>query len=89
MTNDGLVFTSIDDNELHHLRKICDEIFNENQFSGSNNPNSQSCGRDYKQVALTNEYLWFSFLQSQNAVLNEIPKDIKFKHTDSQGGCSV
>jgi adenine-specific DNA-methyltransferase len=32
MTNDGVIFISIDDNEVHNLRKICDEIFGENNF---------------------------------------------------------
>ncbi|MFY7665900.1 site-specific DNA-methyltransferase [Flavobacterium sp.] len=27
LREDGVIFISIDDNELHHLRKICDEIF--------------------------------------------------------------
>lgn len=29
LTDDGMVFISIDDNEVHNLRKICDEIFGE------------------------------------------------------------
>lgn len=29
MTEDGVIFISIDDNEVHNLRKICDEIFGE------------------------------------------------------------
>ncbi len=27
LRDDGVIFISIDDNEVHHLRKICDEIF--------------------------------------------------------------
>ncbi len=30
---DGVVFISIDDNEVHNLRKICDEIFGEGNFA--------------------------------------------------------
>ena len=29
---DGVIFISIDDNEVHNLRKICDEIFGEDNF---------------------------------------------------------
>ncbi|MCP3659107.1 MAG: site-specific DNA-methyltransferase [Bacteroidetes bacterium] len=32
LKNDGVMFISIDDNEVHHLRKICDEIFGEENF---------------------------------------------------------
>ncbi|MBN1971384.1 MAG: site-specific DNA-methyltransferase [Candidatus Delongbacteria bacterium] len=32
LTDDGVIFISIDDNEVHNLRKICDEIFGESNF---------------------------------------------------------
>ena len=35
LTDDGVIFMSIDDNEVHNLRKICDEIFGERNFRGT------------------------------------------------------
>lgn len=32
LTDDGVIFISIDDNEVHNMRKICDEIFGEKNF---------------------------------------------------------
>jgi len=32
LTDDGVIFISIDDNEVHNLRKICDELFGELNF---------------------------------------------------------
>ncbi|MDD4110391.1 MAG: site-specific DNA-methyltransferase [Clostridia bacterium] len=32
LKEDGVVFISIDDNEMHHLRKLCDEVFGEECF---------------------------------------------------------
>ena len=32
LSNDGLIFISIADEEVHNLRKICDDIFGENNF---------------------------------------------------------
>jgi adenine-specific DNA-methyltransferase len=32
LRDDGVIFISIDDNELHHLRNLLDEIFGENNF---------------------------------------------------------
>ena len=32
LTDDGVIFISIDDNEVHNLRKICDEVFGEEHF---------------------------------------------------------
>lgn len=35
LTEDGAIFISIDDNEVHHLRKLCDEVFGEENFIGN------------------------------------------------------
>ncbi len=32
LREDGVIFISIDDNEVHHLRKLCDEVFGEDCF---------------------------------------------------------
>ena len=32
LANDGVIFISIDDNEVHHLRCICDEVFGASNF---------------------------------------------------------
>ena len=32
LADDGVIFISIDDNEVHNLRKVCDEIFGEGNF---------------------------------------------------------
>ena len=32
LRDDGVIFISIDDNEVHHLRKLCDEVFGESSF---------------------------------------------------------
>jgi len=33
LKEDGVIFISIDDNEVHHLRKLCDEVFGEENFT--------------------------------------------------------
>jgi len=35
LTDNGVIFISIDDNEVHNLRKICDEVFREINFVSS------------------------------------------------------
>ncbi|MFR9543401.1 MAG: site-specific DNA-methyltransferase, partial [Rikenellaceae bacterium] len=32
LSDDGVIFISIDDNEVHNLRKVCDEVFGEENF---------------------------------------------------------
>ena len=34
LSEDGVIFISIDDSEVHNLRKICDEVFGESNFVG-------------------------------------------------------
>ena len=85
LKDDGVIFISIDDNEVNNLKRICDEIFGEQQFQAQIIPVVNPGGRDYKQVAVTNEYL-LVYSKSQELILNEIPKDIEFKFFDTKGG---
>ena len=32
LSEDGVIFISIDENEVHNMRKICDEVFGESNF---------------------------------------------------------
>lgn len=32
LSEEGLIFISIDDNEVHNLRTVCDEVFGEKNF---------------------------------------------------------
>jgi len=34
LSDDGVIFISIDDNEVHNLRKMCDEVFGDSNFIG-------------------------------------------------------
>lgn len=58
LKDDGVIFISIDDNEAFNLRKICDEIFGEENFiamiANINNPKGRS---DDKYVATAHEYI--------------------------------
>lgn len=58
LRDDGVIFISIDDNEVTNLRKLCDEVFGEENFvaliSNTNNPKGRS---DDKFVATAHEYI--------------------------------
>lgn len=84
LTEDGVIFISIDDNEQANLKLLCDSVFGEENFESSISVVVNPGGRDYKQVALTNEYLVL-YTQDESEI-NEIPKDEPFSHTDSIGG---
>lgn len=73
LTDDGVIFISIDDNEVANLRKICDEIFGEENFFMNVIVRSNSRGQTYKQISKTHEYL-FVITKSEEAELNELEK---------------
>jgi len=57
LTEDGVIFISIDDNEVHNLRKICDEIFGEGNFIGSLIRKVMEGGKsDSAGIAIEQEY---------------------------------
>jgi len=59
LCDDGVIFFSIDENEATNLRKLCDEIFGEQNFvaaiANTNNPKGRS---DDKFIATAHEYIF-------------------------------
>ncbi len=85
LRDDGVIFISIDDNEAANLKLMCDEVFGGENFESQIISISNPGGRDYKQIAVTHEYL-FVYSKSENSELNEIPKNNSFSKFDSAGG---
>ncbi|MCL1945449.1 MAG: site-specific DNA-methyltransferase [Firmicutes bacterium] len=48
LAEDGVIFVSIDDNEVHNLRKVCDEIFGAGNFVGEMIRKTKSTTNDAK-----------------------------------------
>ena len=89
LTDDGVIFISIDKNEIHNLRKICDEIFGEENFIEEitviNNPR----GRDYGGIANMHEYL-LVYKKSENSFLNNLNQTDKiFPFFDNISGFEI
>ena len=58
LAEDGVIFISIDDNEVHNLRKICDEVFGEKNLLGQITTINNLKGRsDANFFAPANEFL--------------------------------
>ena len=64
LTEDGVIFISIDENEVHNLRNLCDEIFNENNFSGDIIWKNSS-KNDQSYVSTQHEYI-LSYVKDKN-----------------------
>jgi len=84
LREDGVIFISIDDNEVHNLRHLCDEVFGEGNFVGEIITVSNPGGRDYNQIAIMHEYI-LVYSKSEKNSLNEIEKEVNFKFEDRQG----
>ena len=56
MSEDGVIFISIDDNEVTHLKKICDEIFSEYNFIANIVRNTNSTKNQSLFVSVSHEY---------------------------------
>ena len=57
LRDDGVIFISIDDNEVHNLRKICDEIFGITDFVCEFIVSSNSAKNNSKYVSVSHEYI--------------------------------
>ena len=86
LSNDGVIFISLDDNEIDNLRKICDEIFGRSNFVGQITVVGNPRGRDYGGIARMHDYL-LVYKRSEQAALNLInDSNGEFKMFDSLGG---
>ena len=87
LSDDGVIFISIDDNEVTNLRKICDEVFGEENLLGFISTINNLKGRsDSTFFATCNEFLLVYAKQKTQIELNgfsvqdeEIDNDYKFE----------
>jgi len=79
LRDDGVCFISIDDNEVHNLRKICDEVFGEENFIAQIAVQLNPRGRHLERyVAKTHEYVVIYCKTYDNVgTMHGIPKDGK------------
>ena len=90
LTNDGVIFISIDDNEQENLRKCCDEVFGANNYLGTFIINSTPNARDYGHIGKMHEFCLFYGKDSTHTVSNMLPEtDKKFKYHDQNGGYNI
>ena len=86
LSDDGVIFISIDDNEVSQLKLLCDEVFGEENFAGQitivNNPR----GRDYGGIAKMHEYI-IVYFKTDNSNINLLSdKGKKFQYSDLISG---
>jgi hypothetical protein len=86
LAKDGVIFISIDDNECHNLKLLCDDVFGEDNCLGIianiNNPKGRS---DDKYIATSHEYIlvyskneqlvkWYGFEPTDEKIIKRYNK---------------
>lgn len=87
LADDGVIFISIDDNEVGNLKKICDEVFGEANFLSQLSIIVKTEGRQYGYFAKTHEYMLVYSKLNYSVKLSEIKiPNGEFKYKDNIGG---
>ncbi|EFW82902.1 hypothetical protein ALP26_200086 [Pseudomonas savastanoi pv. glycinea] len=71
LSNTGVIFVSLDENEFCRMRLVLEEIFGESNFLAQIIVQSNKRGQTYKQIAKTHEYL-ICFGKTKDAALGEL-----------------
>ncbi len=69
LREDGLIFISIDDKEVHNLRKLCDEVFGTENFIAKYVHKNNSTKNQAKLVSVSTEY-FYCFSKNKEALKN-------------------
>lgn len=86
LKDDGVIFISIDDNEVSNLQKLCDEIFGEDNFLNLIVLENDSRARPYGSVATTHEYI-LAYSKGSNFIYETLSNpEKKFDYYDNDGG---
>lgn len=86
LTEDGVIFISIDDNEQANLKLLCDDVFGEQNFIGEITVVANPRGRDYGGIARMHDYI-LAYRSSEKTVINLIKDENgEFNMFDELGG---
>ncbi len=85
LTDDGVIFISIDDNEVDNLKKICNEVFGEENFVASLIDIRSEGGGLAKQAVIGHDYVLVYAKSLSSFVPLGKPKDIRGKVVEIGG----
>ena len=90
LRDDGAIFISVDDNEVSNLRKLCDEIFGEENFIGLFIVNSSPSAIDYGHIAKMHDYaLLYTKVVDEATTIPLEEEDKEFKYADQIGPFNI
>ena len=87
LTDDGVIFISIDDNEVENLKKVCTEIYGEQNFIGilsvENNPKGR---KNSSFISVSSEYcMIYAKNKSISYFIENVPKQASDMSIDENG----
>src|SRR5690625_3896247 len=92
LKDDGVIFISIDDNEVHNLRKICDEIFGEDNFitnichkSRGSISNDKIISQNHNHILLYAKDFQSTFINRKNIGLDPVLEGFSNEDKDIKG----
>lgn len=89
LSDDGAIFISIDDFEIHRLWVLMDEVFGEENYIGCITIEGNPRGRDYGGVARMHDYL-LVYSKSYQTEINNLRDENKFfPYKDKTGGFEI
>jgi adenine-specific DNA-methyltransferase len=71
LSEDGVIFVSIDDNEVHNLKSLCNEIFGEENFVADMIWQKKTGSSDANNIATITEYILVYAKQIANLKFNQ------------------
>ena len=78
LTDDGVIFISIDDNEVENLQKVCDETFGENNFIATF-PWRKRTAKSDVPFGISQDYEWIVvYAKSENFIASIEGKERKY-----------
>jgi adenine-specific DNA-methyltransferase len=90
LKDEGVIFVSIDDNEVTQLRLLMDEVFGEENYIGTFIINSTPNARDYGHIGKMHEYCIFYANKLNKTETNLLEdKNKRFTFKDEKGGFNV
>lgn len=93
LTDDGVIFISIDDNEQANLKKICDEVFGEDNFVADFIIDKTAQGANQSATFKTQHEFLLSYSKTDPLLVNsDLVSEVdykKFKYEDEKGHYAI
>ena len=88
LTDDGVIFISIDDNELFNLKKVCDDVFGEENFVANLIwERAYSPKNDAKYISNSHDYVLMYAKSIENFTIGRLPRteeaNSRYKNPDN------